>query len=222
MKEGLTYLAVVLDRSGSMSRVKADTIGGFNALLEEQKKAPGECLFYFAQFDDEYEVLADTIPLAEAQPLTDETFVPRGNTALLDAIGRTIDGIGARLVLTPESERPSKVLVMIQTDGCENFSRFYTAERVRKMIQHQREKYSWDFAFIGASEASVLFATRDLGMQINKTVQYAATPSGTANVLRAASAGVANYRNIVTNSPRRADLLQETETLNMFDPGEVK
>jgi uncharacterized protein YegL len=195
MRNDLTFIAVVLDRSGSMGGVRADTIGGFNAFLDEQRKAPGQALMTLVQFDDRYEVNYSAKPLSDVPYLSELTYVPRGGTALLDAIGLTIDSVGAQLRSMPEEDRPGKVLIMIQTDGGENQSREYSRKRIADMIKHQREKYSWDFAFIGADETSIAEAVQ-LNIPVNFTTKYAATPEGTANVLRTASAAVANYRSV--------------------------
>ncbi len=196
MNNNLTYIAVILDRSGSMAGVKHDTIGGFNAFLEEQRKAPGEALFTLVQFGNPRDFLETEVevPFDRVPPLNELTYVPSSaSTALYDAIGRTIDAIGARLRNRPEAERPGKVLVMIQTDGQENDSRRYDRKKVAEMIKHQREKYNWDFAFIGATEGAVTDAI-EIGIAQNFTTQYAATPQGTADILRAASIGTRNYR----------------------------
>lgn len=151
MNQNLTEIACVLDRSGSMEAMKAEAIGGFNAFLEAQKNAPGEVRFTLILFDNEYLKVIDHQPLQTVPPLTEETFVPRGSTALLDAMGRTIDEIGARLAKTPEHERPGKVIIACMTDGFENASRRYSNEKVAKMIELQKNMYSWDFVFLAAS-----------------------------------------------------------------------
>lgn len=175
MRENLTEMVFVLDRSGSMSGLAADTIGGFNELIEKQKKIEGCAYVTTALFDHEYEVLHDHVALEEVAPLTDKEYFARGSTALLDAVGRTIDAVGARLAATPEEERPAHVVFVITTDGKENSSREYTAQRVREMIEHQQQKYSWQFVFLGANMDAVSEA-RKLGI----SAQYAAnfTPTG--------------------------------------------
>ncbi len=195
MKKDLTYIAVVLDRSGSMGGVRDDTIGGFNAFLEEQKQQPGQVLFTLVQFSDLPEVQVFSVPLAEVQPLTRATYVTQGWTALYDAIGVTIDSVGAALRALPEDQRPSKVLVMIQTDGFENKSILYDRDRIAGMIRHQREKYSWDFAFVGATESAIADAV-ELNIPRTFTTLYLPSAEGTAGVIRTASAAVANYRSV--------------------------
>lgn len=196
MREDLTFIAVVLDRSGSMATVLDDTIGGFNAFLEEQKKSrEGQVLFTLVQFDDQYEIPVNGRLISDVPPLTKETYVPRGWTALYDAIGRTIDDVGSKLRAMPDSERPGKVVIMIQTDGHENRSRDYTRARVAEMIKHQKEKYDWDFVFIGASELAVKDAVA-IGVSHDWAAQYSATPEGTSNIMRTASAGMLKYRSL--------------------------
>lgn len=197
MNENLTFIAVVLDRSGSMFTVQADTIGGFNAFLAEQQACPGEATLMLVQFADDRQITSAR-PIADVAPLTPFTYYPDGpSTALYDAIGFTIDAVGARLAALPEADRPGKVLIMIQTDGLENSSRLYSRERVAEMIKHQRAKYNWNFVFVGASEAAVSDAV-DLGIAQNWTMQYAPTPEGTAEILASASAGTRMYRSAQT------------------------
>src|SRR6476620_7328202 len=130
MMKNETDVTVILDRSGSMEAIASDVIGGFNQFLAEQQRHPGDCRLTLVQFDDRYEVLYLARPIADAARLTADTFEPRGSTALLDAIGRTIDATGARLAALPEAERPNRVLLAIVTDGQENASVHYTRDRV--------------------------------------------------------------------------------------------
>ena len=166
MRENLTEMVFVLDRSGSMSGLAADTIGGFNELIEKQKKIEGCAYVTTVLFDHEYEVLLDHVALEEVAPLTDKEYFARGSTALLDAVGRTIDAVGARLAATAEEERPEHVVFVITTDGMENSSREYTAQRVRGMIEHQQQKYSWQFVFLGANMDAVSEARNGLRMEV--------------------------------------------------------
>lgn len=151
MHPDLTEIAFVLDRSGSMETMRSEAIGGFNHFLSEQKKEPGQVRFTLVLFDHLFEVPIDHKPLESVPPLNEETYFPRGSTALLDAMGRTIDTIGQRLAKTPEDQRPSKVIIACLTDGFENASKHYSNEKVAAMIEHQRNTYSWEFVFLGAT-----------------------------------------------------------------------
>lgn len=177
MRENLTEMVFVLDRSGSMSGLAADTIGGFNELIEKQKKIEGDAYVTTVLFDHEYEVLHDHVALEEVAPLTDKEYFARGSTALLDAVGRTIDAVGARLAATAEDERPEHVVFVITTDGRENSSREYTAKRVRGMIEHQQQKYSWQFVFLGANMDAVSEA-RKLGISAKYAADFTPSHSG--------------------------------------------
>ena len=141
MKQNLCDITIVLDRSGSMSSVQADTIGGFNTFIKEQRKLPGECNVSLVQFDDQYEPQYAGKPVGDAPFLDEKTFQPRGMTALLDAIGRTINETGKRLGAMDDDDRPSKVLFVILTDGGENSSKEFTRAKVFEMISHQKTAY---------------------------------------------------------------------------------
>ncbi len=177
MRENLTEMVFVLDRSGSMSGLAADTIGGFNELIEKQKKIEGRAYVTTVLFDHEYEVLHDHVALEEVAPLTDKEYFARGSTALLDAVGRTIDAVGTRLAAAAEEERPAHVVFVITTDGMENSSREYTAQRVRGMIEHQQQKYSWQFVFLGANMDAVSEA-RKLGISAKYAADFTPSHSG--------------------------------------------
>ncbi|MFW6116298.1 MAG: vWA domain-containing protein [bacterium] len=155
MKKGYVEVAFVLDETGSMHEIKEDTIGGFNQWLEEQKELDVEemrcSLVLFSKIEDEktYRIRHQGIPIGDVEKLDDSTYRPRGTTPLLDAIGITIDRLGTRLDNMDEAEKPEKVIVAILTDGRENASEEYTLERVKEMVTHQQEKYSWNFIFLG-------------------------------------------------------------------------
>ena len=192
MNGNKTMVAIVLDRSGSMEACAADVIGGFNRLIEDQKKLPGECLVTLVQFDHEYQLLRDGVPVQQVEPLSPATFVPRGNTALLDAMGRTIVSVGEKLAAMPETDRPGKVLMVVLTDGHENASSEYTYERVREMIEHQKTVYSWEFVFIGSEPKAVADASQKLG--IKSSFAYTNDPQGTSKAMHSVSRGIASYR----------------------------
>lgn len=150
MKENLTEIVFILDESGSMDPLADDTIGGFNSYIEEQKKGPGEAYLTAVLFDDRYIILHDHVNIQDVPLLTSHEYSPLGMTALMDAIGRTINSVGQRLSNTPEEERPAHVIFVITTDGYENASKEFTRSKVKEMIEHQQEKYSWQFMFLGA------------------------------------------------------------------------
>jgi hypothetical protein len=193
MKQGYTDISIVLDRSGSMDSVKSDTIGGFNSFLKAQKEVPGEATITLAQFDDIYEVVYEGKKLQDAPLLNDQTFVPRGTTALLDAIGRTINATGKRLASMPEAERPEKVIFVILTDGYENASREFKVEEINDMIRHQRDVYAWEFAFIGANQDAITSASQ-MGIQAANALTYAANTVGTQQAFSSLTQNIAAYR----------------------------
>jgi hypothetical protein len=138
-----------------MESIASDVIGGFNAFLAEQQNQPGDCSLTLIQFDDPYEVVYAARPISEAPRLTGDTFQPRGSTALLDAIGRTIDATGTRLAALPEDERPERVMLVIVTDGLENASTDFSRERVFGMISTQQDVYKWSFLFLAANQDAI-------------------------------------------------------------------
>lgn len=162
-------IAVVLDRSGSMQSVKADTEGGLRAFLAEQADAPGDTTVSLYQFDTEYEPVYENKALADVPEFM---LAPRGGTALLDAVGRTISGVGAQLVALPEDERPGEVIVVILTDGEENSSREFTGTTVKKMINEQQDVYGWKFVFLGADQ-DAFAAAGGMGIRAATTLSYA-------------------------------------------------
>ena len=179
MKQGLTEMVFILDRSGSMSGLESDTIGGYNAMLAKQQKQPGEAVITTVLFDDQYELLHDRINLRGVAPITDREYFVRGNTALLDAVGKTINKIGNAQKRTVEPERAEHVVVVITTDGKENASREFNEENVRRMIEHQRSKYGWEFIFLGANIDAVATAAR-YGIGRDRAANYNADAEGTA------------------------------------------
>jgi hypothetical protein len=197
MRQDLADLTIVLDRSGSMSAVKADTIGGFNTFLRDQQQVPGDARLTLVQFDTEYEFVHRGAPIRDVPPLNDTTFVPRGGTALLDAVGRAINEAGARLAAIPEADRPGKVIFVILTDGGENSSTEYTRDRVFQMISHQREKYAWEFVFIGANQDAIA-AGQSLGIAKGSSMTYAANAVGTQSAFASTSNNLRSYRTGLT------------------------
>ena len=178
MKKGLTELVFILDRSGSMSGLESDTIGGYNAMLEKQKKEPGKAVISTVLFDDRYELLHDRINLQGIEPITDKEYFVRGSTALLDAVGNTINKIGNVQKHTAEDERAEHIMLVITTDGMENASREFSYEKVRQMIEHQKSKYSWEFIFLGANIDAIAAAER-FGISKDRAANYNADSEGT-------------------------------------------
>lgn len=160
MNNSLTEIVFVLDRSGSMEAMVEPAVSGFNRLLREQQQVPGLARFTLVLFDDQYELPFHSVPIAEVVELDAESFVPRGSTALLDAIGRTIDDLGKKLAAAPENDRPNQVIIAILTDGEENASHHYSWADVAKRIRHQTEKYQWQFMFLGANQDAIATAGR--------------------------------------------------------------
>jgi len=154
-KRGFSEIVCIVDRSGSMESIKSDAIGGYNSFIEEQKKVPGEASLTYIQFDTEYEVVYENKSLKDVPVLDGSVYVPRGYTALLDAIGRSINDVGARLAKTNEEDRPEKVIFAILTDGLENASKEFNRDKIFEMITHQRETYKWEFVFLGANQDAI-------------------------------------------------------------------
>lgn len=186
MKKNLTEMVFILDRSGSMRRLTSDTIGGFNSMIENQKAKDGEAFVTTVLFDNKYEMLHKHVNIQEMQLMTAKEYYARGSTALLDAIGKTINSIGDRLNETPEEERPDKVIFVIVTDGHENASCEFSKEKVKAMIEHQQDKYSWTFMFLGANMDAVGEAS-GLGINPDFAKGYTASEDGTRSVYASVS-----------------------------------
>jgi uncharacterized protein YegL len=178
MKKNLTEIVFVLDRSGSMYDLTKDTVDGFNSFIKKQKGEVGEAFLTTVLFDNEYEILHDRVDVKDVKPLGDEYYA-RGTTALLDAIGKTINIVGNKLALLDESDRPSQVLFVITTDGHENSSHEFKVDTIKSMITHQTEKYNWNFVFLGANMNAVDVAS---GYGIAMAATYTANSTGTRSV----------------------------------------
>lgn len=193
MRKNLTEIVFILDRSGSMSGLESDTIGGYNSLLEKQKKEDGEAFVSTVLFDDVQKVLHDRVPLEKMKPITDREYYVRGCTALLDAIGGAIHHIGNVHKYAREEDRPGKTLFIITTDGMENSSRRYTYDKVKKMVERQKEKYGWEFLFLGANIDAIEVAGR-FGIGADHAVNYECDAIGTAVNYKALSKAVSCVR----------------------------
>lgn len=179
MKKNLIEIVFILDRSGSMSGLEADTIGGFNSMIEKQKKADGEALISTVLFDNTSEVIHDRVSVQNIKPMTDSEYTVRGCTALLDAIGGAIHHIGNIHKYARAEDVPEHTLFVITTDGMENASRRYDSEKVKKMIERQKGKYGWEFLFLGANIDAVETA-RSFGIGEDRAVNYHSDSEGTA------------------------------------------
>jgi uncharacterized protein YegL len=180
MKKSLVELVFILDRSGSMSGLETDTIGGYNSMLAKQKIESGEAIVTTVLFDDQIELLHDHINLKDIRPITDQEYFVRGSTALLDAIGWTINKIKSAQKHTLEEERAEKILFVITTDGLENASNEYTDEKIRRMIKRQKSQYSWEFIFLGANIDAIDTALK-YGIDADHAVNYNADSCVRAN-----------------------------------------
>ncbi|MGP1470792.1 MAG: vWA domain-containing protein [Schwartzia sp. (in: firmicutes)] len=179
MKKELTEIVFILDRSGSMGGLESDTIGGFNSLLKKQRREAGEALLSTVLFDDVCEVIHDRVPIAEVKDLTEEAYFVRGSTALLDALGGAIRHIGNIHKYIREEDRPEKTLVVVTTDGMENASRRYTYQKVKEMVERQKDRYGWEFLFLGAN-MDAIDAAKHIGIHADRAVTYQNDEIGTA------------------------------------------
>lgn len=179
MRKGLTEVVFILDRSGSMSGLEADTIGGYNSMLSKQKQEEGEAIISTVLFDDQTEILHDRKNLDQVDKITDKDYYVRGCTALLDAVGGAIHHIGRVQKEMPEDDRPEKTLFIITTDGMENASKQYSYEKVKKMVEKKKKKHHWEFIFLGANIDAIDVASR-FGVAANRAVRYECDSVGTA------------------------------------------
>lgn len=208
MKKDLTELVFIIDRSGSMSGLEEDTIGGFNAMLQEQQDVEGEAFVTTVLFDDQYELLHDHVNIQAVAPLTRKDYTVRGSTALLDAIGMTIHKIKKIQRSASEGSRAEKVLFIIITDGQENASRHYTVDMIRERIEHQKQKYGWEFIFFGANMDAIAEAAK-IGIAADRARNYSADSCGTQSAYTAMSVMSSAFRsggsfdvNVVTDDPQ--------------------
>lgn len=193
IKNGITELVFILDRSGSMSGLESDTIGGFNAMIEKQKKQDGECYVSTVLFDNVSEVLHDRVKLTDIKPMTDKEYTVRGCTALIDAIGGAIHHIGNVHKYARSEDVPEHTVFVITTDGMENASHKYSGEKVKRMIERQKEQYGWEFLFIGANIDAVETAAQ-YGISKDRAVNYNADEVGTKILYETVSKAVCDVR----------------------------
>ena len=193
MRENLTEIVFILDRSGSMSGLESDTIGGFNSMIAKQQKEEGEAIVSTVLFDDETDVIHDRVAIGEVKKLTEEDYYVRGCTALLDAVGGAIHHIGNVHKYAREEDRPAKTLFVITTDGLENASRYYSFTDVKKLIKRQQEKYNWEFLFLGANIDAIEVAG-NMGISRDRAANYNCDEVGTALNYQVLEAAVTRVR----------------------------
>lgn len=193
MKKDLVELVFILDRSGSMSGLESDTIGGFNSMLEKQKQTPGDALVSTVLFDDRFEVLHNRKNISEIKPITKKEYFVRGSTALLDAIGRSIVKIVSIYRKLKEEVKPERTVFVITTDGMENASKEFSAFQIKNMIEFQKEKFNWEFIFLGANIDAVRTA-RDFGICAERVANYHSDEKGTQLNYKVISETISNLR----------------------------
>ena len=193
MKENLTELVFILDRSGSMSGMEEDTVGGFNSMIEKQKKEEGDCLVSVVLFNDTCQVLYDRVPVAQVPRMTRDEYFPSGCTALIDAMGGAIHHIGNVHKYARQEDVPGKTIFVITTDGMENASRIYSAAKVRQMVKNEQEKYGWEFLFLGANIDAVETARR-YGLREGHAVRFHNDKEGIELNYRVMSETIAHVR----------------------------
>ena len=186
-------LVLIIDESGSMNSIKEDAIGGFNSFLDEQKNIDREANVTFALFDHRYRLVHNGKDIQQVEALTGASYQPSGMTALLDAIGRTVDRVGERLDALEASEKPENVIVFILTDGLENASSDYSRDRIREMIEHQESKYGWEFIYGGANQDAFTEAG-GMGIKSENTFNFESSGEGTRNAYINSSQMVASFR----------------------------
>lgn len=201
IRNNTTELVFILDRSGSMAGLEADTIGGFNSMIEKQKKQDGKCYVSTILFDHETQVVHDRVELSSVRPMTENDYFVRGSTALIDAIGSSIHHIANIHKYARAEDVPQNTMFVITTDGMENASRKYSSSEVKKMIEKEKEKYGWEFIFIGANIDAVETA-KHFGINSDRAVNYHADSKGTDVLYSTVSAAVSNMR---ACAPMQAD-----------------
>ena len=196
MSTNTTEIAFILDRSGSMESIQTGTLEGVNAFITQQKEESEEypVLFSLTFFNTDVEVRTASLPMKEVELLDEKTYLPRGGTALLDAIGITIDGLGKRLAETPENERPDKVIVAIMTDGEENSSRIFNWTEISDKIKHQTDVYKWEFLFMGANQDAIATASK-MNIHHDSSVTYFQQDGSARTTLRAMSTSIQRSTN---------------------------
>ena len=206
MKDGLTELVCILDRSGSMDSVIGEAISGVNTFIKDQRKVDGQANVTIALFDIAYDLIYDNVNIDTVPDITRDVYYPRGMTALYDAIGKTIDNVGNRLANTPEDERPENVIVAILTDGMENSSYKYTSSKVKDMIKHQEDKYNWTFIYLAANQ-NAFEVGQQFGMSSYNSINFNATANGTTAAFANISNCAYTYRTMSKSGLSKEDIM---------------
>ncbi|MEI7942752.1 MAG: vWA domain-containing protein [Candidatus Riflemargulisbacteria bacterium] len=193
MKKEKTHITIILDKSGSMGSCLNDTIGGFNTFLKAQRELEGTATMTLVQFNGHYDVISDMAPLSDTGELTNKNYVPNGGTALLDAIGRTINNVESKINDMAKKSRPEKVIFVIITDGEENESVEFTKDQIMQMINAHRDEQKWEFVFIGANQDAIQ-AGGDIGVRAKSTLSYEASSAGTSTMYTCLTKSMSTYR----------------------------
>jgi uncharacterized protein YegL len=207
-RENFTSINVIIDASGSMNHLATDTIGNFNSFLAEQKACPGEAVLTLCTFNTTSNLVHDFVKLDSIPDLSAKSYKPSGGTALLDAMGSTMESVGKRLAAMAEEDRPSKVIFLIITDGHENSSNDFDSAQIKTMVEHQKDVYSWEFVFMGANIDAIAAGT-NLGISTQNTMNYSATPAGTHDLYKSVSTNMRSYR---ASRSSKADFFQDQST----------
>lgn len=194
MKNNLTEIVFIIDKSGSMWGLEQDTIGGFNSMLTKQKNEEGDALVTTVLFDDNYELLHDRRNIIDINLITEKEYYVGGSTALYDALGKTINKIGKCICDSAEENHPSKIMFVIITDGMENSSHEYSYSQIKEMVEHQKTKYSWEFIFLGANIDAIDLASK-IGISKDRAVNFCSDSEGTKLNYEAVCSFVSSYRN---------------------------
>ncbi len=221
MTENRAEIVCVLDRSGSMSSVLDDSIGGFNTFLAEQQKLPGSATMTLVLFDNEYQEAVSSVDIGSVAPLTRETYVPRGGTALYDAIGRAIGNVTEKIAKTPEADRPTKVIVAILTDGQENSSQEFDQKRVFDLVSAKREEDQWEFVYLGANQ-DAMRSGASIGVLRANSFNYMSTGAGTASAYSAVSSLVGSSRGLAPGTEIPGEQLESIKSMLDATPDEPK